>query len=180
MRSNVPIPGSTWPRDMVIRVDPHSHLITLLFVRHAWGLARALDIPGLEPAPDVGASSVPLTASQDEWSERWARLWQQAWAWFTAADPVRPRWESTYGRDGIDSVALTDWERAVQGPLPPVSPEHDCVDVLVPAWRSGIDSIVVLPYRGYYVHRLSRRHLAVSRSTREDRVLYRRALATIT
>lgn len=179
MRSTVPIPGNPWPHDMRIGIDSHSHLITLLFVRHAWGLTRALDIPDLDPEPHAGASAMPRTASHDEWSERWERLWQHAWAWFNSDEPVPPRWESTYDREGIDRAALSDWEIAIRGPMPPESPEHRCVDVLVPAWRAGIDSIVVLPYRGYYLHRLSHRHLAVSKATRDDPALYRRALATI-
>ncbi|WP_420111205.1 hypothetical protein [Pseudactinotalea sp.] len=179
MRSNVPIFGNPWPHNMRIGIDAHSHLIVLLYVKHAWRLARDRGIPDLDPVPRVGDSAIPPTASPDEWTERWNRHWQQAWAWFASDDPVPPYWQSEFGRDGIDLSALSEWDMAIRGPLPPVSPEHDCLDALIPAWRAGIDTIVVLPYRGYYVQRLSHRHLAVSRTTRDDPELYRRALATI-
>ena len=44
------------------------------------------------------------------------------------------------------------------------------------AWESGIDTVIVLPYEGYFVQRLSRRHLIVSAATRNSTEYYSRAL----
>ncbi|WP_434619689.1 hypothetical protein [Arthrobacter sp. A5] len=47
---------------------------------------------------------------------------------------------------------------------------------LIPAWESGLDTIIVIPYDGYFAQRVTRRRLAVSRSTRIDPDSYSRAL----
>jgi hypothetical protein len=55
-------------------------------------------------------------------------------------------------------------QAAFRGALPkfPQDAEPRSLQALIPAWKSGIDTIIVLPYKGYFAQRLSRRHLVVS------------------
>src|SRR4051812_1761325 len=63
VRSDSPMPGNPWPHDMVIAVNDHERmLLELLFIRDAWKLGMA-DIPPLFPAPDIGRSRRPETAT---------------------------------------------------------------------------------------------------------------------
>ncbi|BDO41630.1 hypothetical protein [Cellulomonas sp. NTE-D12] len=173
---------------MVIRVDEApTALLTLLFVRDAWGLAPDAALADLDPVPQRGASALPGTASRDEWSARWMTTWERTWVWYEAPGAVGPTptfppmWETQYGPDGIDRVALNAWKEAVRGPRPARledEPERRCLDALVPAWRAGIESILVVPYRGYYAHRIGSHQLVVSKTTREDPELYARALTS--
>lgn len=79
-----------------------------------------------------------------------------------------------HGDQGVDPNALFRWEKSLQddhsAPLEE-RPERRNLDALIPAWRAGIDSIIVLPYRGYFARRVTRRHLAVSKATRDDPTL---------
>jgi hypothetical protein len=204
MRSIEPIPGEQWPHDMVIRIDVHTHLMTLLFIREAWGIARDANIPPLEPTPQVGDSAIPPGATNAEWSDRWREQWRKAWDWIGIDDTRRvahrldlgtsaitaeelslwlpPAWITEYGSEGIDTQALARWESSLidDHPMPfEQHPERRCLDALIPAWRAGVDSIIVLPYRGYYAERMTERHLAVSKATRDDPVLYDLALSVV-
>ncbi|WP_157156748.1 MULTISPECIES: hypothetical protein [unclassified Diaminobutyricimonas] len=203
MRSTEPIPGNPWPRDMVISVDNPHHLELLLFIRQAWDVGRETAVPELDPVPDVGGSVMPDTVSRDEWKRRWQREWARAWDWYGVHDPsarptpedmraiwvpgqplhpaLPPRWEVEYGMDGIDQESFTDWSRGLEPPLgQPLeeTPERVSLPALIEAWQTGLQCIVVLPYAGYFAKRITRRHLAVSPSTRADPDEYRRALAT--
>jgi len=42
--------------------------------------------------------------------------------------------------------------------------------------QGGLDTVIVLPYEGYFAQRLSRRHLIVSAAVRNDPEHYGRAL----
>lgn len=199
MRSMQERSGEPWPHEMVIRVDQPNNLLTLLFVREAWGIAQDLDIPELAPMPAVGDSARPEIPAPDVWAERWADAWHAAWAWYAegaaahylhvagsdhraaraAVDPsLPPMWESHFGSTGIDREALWQWTLAIQDE--PVTldeaPERRSLSDLVAAWRDGIDSIVVLPYGIDFSHRITTRHLVVSSTTRDDPALYGQAL----
>lgn len=104
--------------------------------------------------------------------------------WCSCRSPTgaRPRWAVEHGDDGIDREALSRWTRSLDDGhtlLWEEHPERRCLDALIPAWRSGVESIVVLPYAGYFARRITRRHFAVSKATRDDPVLYDLALSTV-
>lgn len=61
-------------------------------------------------------------------------------------------------------------------PWPHDDAERRSLRELIPAWKSGMDTVIVLPYEGYFAHRLSRRHLVVSAATRNSPEHYSRAL----
>ena len=202
MQWGPPIKGNPWPHDMVIRVedDPH-HLTLLLFVREAWSLAGDMDIPPLEPRPDVGSSQMPHTADAETWDRRWKTAWNQAWSWFEieernhhpspeemreSQDPsqglnqfIPPFWTQQYEWDGLDRDAYQAWEQRLM-PRFPHDAERRSLQDLIPAWRSGIDTIIVLPYSGYFAHRLSCQRLVVSAETRNQPDDYSRALRECT
>ncbi|MGN7200414.1 hypothetical protein [Arthrobacter sp. SAFR-044] len=56
------------------------------------------------------------------------------------------------------------------------TPNDRSFPALIPAWESGIDSIIVLPYRGYFARRITRRHVVVSAEVRSTPEQYSRAL----
>ena len=63
-------------------------------------------------------------------------------------------------------------------PRIPSDAERQNLPDLVPAWESGLDTVIVLPYAGYFAQRMTRHHLAVSAATRNDPDTYSRALKT--
>lgn len=209
-----PVPYNRWPRGMAIRVDdtPH-HLLILLFIRQAWGIAAAADVPALEPLPYFGDSYLPDSAARAEWEARWRRAWQRAWAWYTVEDPdptihpapglireatrpgqplnpwIPPFWQSEHGWTGVDADAYNAWEtscsphgfaqpRGTRGRMAADLPEPRSLPALIAAWEGGLDTVVVLPYAGYFARRITIRHLAVSAATRNDPASYSRALGT--
>ncbi|WP_284981619.1 hypothetical protein [Arthrobacter sp. efr-133-TYG-118] len=50
----------------------------------------------------------------------------------------------------------------------PDDAERRSLQNLIPAWKGGIDTVIVLPYRGYFAHRRSYKHLVVSADTRNN------------
>lgn len=199
MQWSKPRPGNPWPQDMLIRVtdDPHN-LTLLLFIRHAWSIAGDVELPELAPVPDTGDSSLPASPGRAEWERRWKESWNQAWRWFEIEDPSRhptssaefreltdpglglnpvipPFWTQQYEWEGLDSAAFQAWD---QGLVPkfPQDAERQVLPALIPAWESGIDSIIVLPYRGYFARRITRRHVVVSAEVRSRPEQYSRAL----
>lgn len=185
---------------MIISVDDHPlSLNQLLFVRHAWNIAGDVDVPSLSPAPDPGASRVPASASADEWSDRWRIAWDRAWDWYRIQNPDRmqhptpelmrqvlkpgqelhplipPLWTTEYDWEGLDGDAFSSWQKDLSQ-IPPSDVERRTLSDLIPAWESGMDTVIVLPYTGYFAKRITRRHLAVSAATRNDPTTYSRAL----
>ena len=59
------------------------------------------------------------------------------------------------------------------------SPERLSLPALIEAWRSGLDTIITLPYRGFYARRITGRHLVVSTRTRLDPDMYSLALRSV-
>lgn len=202
------MPGRTWPQGMAIRVDETPHqLSVLLFIRHAWEVAVDVDVPRLDPQPDVGFSRIPETAAPAEWDARWRRAWKRAWDWYSVeeSDPtihptpeyiraasqpghgldplIPPFWQADHGWAGIDAGAYTAWEMACSPEAffpsrrrATDSPEPQSLPALTAAWESGLDTVVVLPYEGYFARRITARHLAVSAATRNEPAAYSRAL----
>lgn len=185
---------------MVISIDDHPLALNLLlFVRHAWSIVPDVDVPVLDRAPNPGASAMPVSASRDEWTDRWQIAWQRAWDWYSIQEPDRtkhptpeimqdvlrpgqelhplmpPLWTSEYEWEGLDREAFNQWQ-ATLSPFPPRGSERKNVADLIPAWESGLDTVLVLPYAGYFARRMTRRHLAVSAVVRNAPDLYGRAL----
>jgi hypothetical protein len=207
MRFTEQAPDNPWPQDMVIRVDetPH-HLTILLFIRQAWGIAAEADVPRLDPLPDIGASRLPDSAGKSEWEARWHRAWARAWDWYTVEQPglptpeqiravsrpgqglnpvIPPFWQADYGWAGIDPDAYSTWQHqcSPHAYAPPRTsaaelPEPRSLPALIAAWEGGMDSVIVLPYAGFFARRITNRHLAVSAVTRNDPASYTRALET--
>ncbi|MDA3804072.1 hypothetical protein [Clavibacter sp. CT19] len=198
MRSTRPIPGDPWPHDMVLRIDEPRELTSLLFVREAWRLAID-DVPALDGVPDVGASARPAGLGDAEAVERWRSEWARAWPRLAAlreamhapqeermrllrgiAPDVQAAGRLSLG-EGIDRDAFEAWHATLHDDhrLPLAEhPERICVEALADAWRTGLASIVQLPYAGYHAERIDPATLVVSRTTRHDPAMYRRALAT--
>lgn len=79
MRSAAPMPGNSWPHDMVIHVDDDNSLLELLWVREAWALdVRGDDVP--PPLIDrVEATTVnALRRDKGDWEHTWPQLWAAA------------------------------------------------------------------------------------------------------
>lgn len=171
----------------------------LLFVRHAWSIAENIELPPLSPAPGRGISKVPPSASIDEWSDRWRIAWDRAWDWYKIQDPDRtkhptpelmrevlrpgqdldplipPLWTTEYDWEALDDDAFSNWQRDLSQ-IPPSDVERRVLPDLIPAWESGMDTVIVVPFAGYFAKRITRRHLAVSASTRNSPTTYSRAL----
>jgi hypothetical protein len=200
MQWNTARPGDPWPQDMLISVDDHPLALNLLlFVRHAWPIARNIKVPALSPVPNPGASKVPSTASIDEWSDRWRIAWERAWDWYKIQEPdsskhptpelmrevlrpgqelhplIPPLWTTEYDWDGLDGDAFSKWQQELSQ-IPPSDVERRVLPDLIPAWESGMDTVIVVPYAGYFAKRITRRHLAVSAATRNNTTTYSQAL----
>jgi hypothetical protein len=133
------------------------------------------------------------------WNERWRVAWNRAWDWYNVQDEDRtkhptqeimrevlrpdqelhplvpPLWTVEYDWDGLDQAAFNRWDRSLS-PLTPKDEERKNLPDLIPAWESGLDTVIVLPYDGYFAKRITRRHLVVSAMTRNDPDTYSQAL----
>lgn len=150
-------------------------------------------IPDTAPPPEWDA----------RWRQAWERAWD--WYSVAEPDPtihptperirsvsrpghgldplIPPFWQADYGWDGIDAGACTAWEMACSPEAygrgrkkAADAPEPRSLPALIAAWEHGLDSIIVLPYQGYYARRVTARHLAVSAATRNEPAAYSRAL----
>ncbi|MBD8045437.1 hypothetical protein H9638_16660 [Arthrobacter sp. Sa2BUA2] len=186
---------------MTIIIDDHAqNLKLLLFVRQAWMVAQDVQVPALSPVAATGTSKIPESASREVWDERWKQQWNRSWAWFnvsTVQDAplsqeemrnlsrpgqdlhpiVPPFWTVEYGDEGLDLGAFNTWDRQTMPNFPSRS-ERDALPALVKAWQHGLTTIIVLPYLGYFAHRLNGSHLVISAETRNDPKLYAEALQT--
>lgn len=171
--------NNPWPADMTITVEDRSLAINiLLFVRQAWGLLPDADVPQLAPVPDSGHSALPGSASRNEWEQRWQESWQQVLDGYRQEPDLLagPLWTSVHGWEGLDSGAFNAWHNSLIPPFP-CSAERDCLDALVPAWKSGLERVIVLPVEGFFAQRISAGNLLVSAGTRANPEWYRLALA---
>ena len=198
MRALEPIPGDPWPHDMVLTIETVSGPLTyLLFVRTAWQLDIDT-VPALESEPNVGASDRPSDRDVDAARAQWLVEWNRAWTQFESRqraimtpdaeiqhlldtltdeelqEALSPQ-PSDYWDAGIDQKAYSAWRRLLQPPIDD-SPENLVLPALIPAWESGLRTIIQLPYRGYFAERINREHLVVSAATRRDPTLFDRAL----
>lgn len=58
-----------------------------------------------------------------------------------------------YDWDGLDQAAFNSWDRSLS-PLTPTDEERKNLQDLIPAWESGLDTVIVLPYDGYFANAL--------------------------
>jgi hypothetical protein len=99
-------------------------------------------------------------------------------------DPlIPPLWQADHGWAGIDAGAYNAWEMAGSPAAhgrPRRSaaehPEPQSLPALIAAWENGLDTVIVLPYQGFFARRITVRHLAVSAATRNKPAAYSRAL----
>ncbi|WP_382304655.1 hypothetical protein [Herbiconiux sp. UC225_62] len=208
MRSDEPMPGNPWPRDMVLHIETSPFgLIELLFAREVWQLAIR-EVPALDVVPSVGASSRLASGPRQgsgEMAALWRKDWARAWAPFDAESVGIPGPDaetarmlatlddaelaqavsstpSEFWHRGIDSEALGTWRRELSGAERVTTldetPERRSLPALIAAWETGLTDIVQLPYAGFFAERLNPRTLVVSRLTRSEPALFSRALAT--
>lgn len=195
------LPDSTWPADMQLRIDRPIDVLFLLFVRAAWRLPIA-GVPEISPVPAPGTSSMPTHLQKADAIGAWWRDWARAWTRFAPVDRTvrQPSkqiekilrnnsddklWEalSPHSRgpweEGVDSDAFTVWRASLphEHHLPLAQhPERLCIRDVVPAWQAGLRTIVELPYRDAFAHRLNEHTLVVATSTRQNPLRYRQAL----
>jgi hypothetical protein len=86
-----------------------------------------------------------------------------------------PFWIAQYGLDGMDHTAYDRWSLSLMPKFPNLA-ERESLGDLVPAWEGGLQTVVVLPYAGYFAQRTSPGTLIVSAETRNNPQDYGRAL----
>ncbi|NQX13339.1 hypothetical protein HQQ80_17060 [Microbacteriaceae bacterium VKM Ac-2855] len=202
MRTSQPDPSNPWPHDMLLSIDTPNSLLKLLFIRHAWRLDIG-EVPELDEAPPIGDSALPAGVDATEAAERWRAEWRRAWSAFDPRDRVvREPDEDTarllrelsddelvdaystqpsaFWDGGMDADAYGAWvmrpDELHAMPLEQ-QPERRNLAALIPAWRSGLRTIIELPYAGPFADRLHPETLVVSRRTRRDPELYTAALS---
>src|SRR5699024_10289573 len=96
-----------------------------------------------------------------------------------------PMWSNEHGMEGIDLESYDRWVNDLSHADPASAihqnalvdqPEYMCVRELKEAWRTGLDTVICLPYKGDFACRFTERHLAVSFTMRSDERAYKRAL----
>jgi hypothetical protein len=185
----------TWPPEMVLIVTrDESALTELLFIRDSWRL-RVDDhlpvsdrLPDLDPAPEPAAT----TFSDSELISlgiRWSEAWQRAIAWSVdavARQPkiqalapgdtdallaiLPPRWTEALDDERFDQEEWFAWRRRLPPYDPPAFadlPERRSLAALVPAWRRGLETIIVLPLAGPFSRRIAPNALLLSHTTYE-------------
>lgn len=176
-----------WQPEMRIVVEQRDrNLLELLFVRSTWELLP--DEPVLDPTPDPGTSTRPDEPDKATWETWWREAWTLTWntrlttpsgAPPLAAGLQPTSWIAQFGDNGIDTDALARWVDLFTPDLRArldTQPERRNIAALTSAWESGLDTIVVLPYKAPYAERLSTRHLAISTTVRNQPELYNNAL----
>lgn len=164
-------------------------------------LPPALSSP---PAPVDGSlrAAAPIASWQAAWPGSWAAALKHAGR---TPDPhlldrlhdpgtgleerarllrelIGPSWRDDVGPEAL-TPAAEQWrsallDRRLHAPRAlDEQPEHAAVDALVPAWRSGLTTIVEIPCTGEFTRRIGEHCLLVTAETRADRERYGAALA---
>ena len=170
-------------------IDVPGPLVELLFVRAAWGLDVAPDIPAGSPPPDPGASVRPERAGLEG---LWGALWQQALVWRVSWPPsgAVPSWVAVYGTDGLDLLQLRLWTRAVRSDLAAAINAQLAEDGgatglhrrtyhngrIEDAAALGVSTVLVLPVSGYYASRPAADTIVLSREAFTDDEQWKRSL----
>lgn len=205
MRSTTADSNNPWPAGMTITVkNDTSSLMELLWVREAWGLRPAGDVPPLlRRTPARLAGREP----EEGWEEAWTPLWDACVKHAGRSDEgemiaqlqntppasaereellrrlVGPSWRDRYGADAFDESFATwqqecfeDIGRANAVPLDE-SPERRVVKNLAAAWEVGLETVVSIPCTGEYTRLISDAAIIVTEDTRQDSRRYADALA---
>ncbi len=195
---------------MVISIEDRPHAADeMLWVREAYGLDVAGDVP--PPLTDTPAPAAhELTEAE---RSRWTTVWPLLWIRIIehAGRPtdhgamerlmdrdlpteqrktllsqvMGPSWRDEFGDAVFEDPSYREWQErsfeagrsAAPRPLDE-QPERRDLEALVPAWRRGLERIVVLACRGPYVWVLGSSALLVTTEIREDSRAYRAALAS--
>jgi hypothetical protein len=202
MQGSEPTSGNFWPADMRITLSDANNQLYLLFIRSAWHIDDT-GVPELELEPNVGTSARPPTVDVADAQARWGIEWRRAWQEFEPRGGVRTPdaetqrmldtltdeelWTATstrpsdYWESGVDMDAFTAWQVSLRPDqtLPLAEhPERRSLAALIAAWRTGLTTIIELPFAGYYATRIDRERIIVSAQTRRSVELYSRALGT--
>jgi len=187
--------------------DSSDQLMTLLWVREAWGLeVRGANLPPLlvdspEPVDPAVRDRAPLA----EWAYYWPELWEGALEHAgqerrppsferlqASADGseerraalltlLGPTWQDRFGNDALEqgyhAWRSTRSERDAGSRPMFVDHERANLDVVVPAWEAGLTTIIVLPCVGDVAARIGEHGLFMTETTRADTASYRRAIA---
>lgn len=196
MRTSEPDPANPWPHDMVLTIDQPDVPLRLLFARRL----RRLAIPEVPPLESGPQPSSEVAALPEATPERWRSEWAQWWSRHLPRSVDGPDLETARMLRELDDEELvahvsagpTGWltpseEQGHAQWLDSVRERHEipleqhperiCLDALIPAWRSGLRTIIELPFAADVADRISAECLVVARRTRWDPTLYRRALA---
>ncbi|GAA2248423.1 hypothetical protein N1031_18945 [Herbiconiux moechotypicola] len=201
MRAAAPIPGESWPHEMVIAVEDSPHaLLELLWVREAWQLSpEGGDLPPLlDRTPELEERTAVTVEERASWTRGWPLLWRSALAFAgkefdqeaaallprtvdASAERARliarltgPRWLDRFGPRALTASFLRwqERERTVLGLRRPLSlddtPERRSLDALVPAWRRGLRTVVVVPCRGAFARPVGASALVLTERDRRD------------
>jgi hypothetical protein len=96
-----------------------------------------------------------------------------------------PSWRDRFGHAAFADDAYRRWEQILfeatmaEAHRPSEEhPERRSLDVLIPAWERGLDTVVVIPCSGEYTRTVGSNALCLTRAARLDRERYERALAS--
>ncbi|MFF7291406.1 hypothetical protein ACFY9N_02600 [Microbacterium sp. NPDC008134] len=102
-------------------------------------------------------------------------------------DMIGPTWRDEFGDDAFDDPSYTERERSTPEERAAArphtladNPEHRDLEALIPAWQSGLTTIVTIPCTGEHTRRIGDNTLLMTAGTRADSVAYRRALSSFT
>lgn len=189
---------SSWPQSMSLQLDglPH-HILELLYLRRAWGIAADIALPGLDPLPQTGASKLPCDPEKFLWEVRWKKKWKQVWNAQVAGQFRVPGtailstgsgtgrypefWRAEFGVSGFDQEAFEGWEQHIHesfGRQLLQAAHHEQVEpVIIAAWERGLKHVTALPWQGQISLRLGEGHLVTTLGTLDDAQQFRTALA---
>jgi hypothetical protein len=162
--------------------------------------------PPIESTPEFSPSENALRGDKRELEQAWTELWSAVLAHagkrqdnglfekLQAApfgsrerqelldEVFGPSWRGRFG-DALFDDEYERWVRSVgdethrEGRLPlEQHPERRCLEALVPAWKRGLSTVVVIPCVGDYTRTVGAHGLSVTRGTRSDPDRYAEAL----
>lgn len=206
MRSTLSGSGDPWPPEMVISIEDNaSQLFELLWIREAYGLHPAGEVP--PPLVD-GVVAAPVGADGPAWEAAWPGMWDAAVAHAARVVDARqldrlrrmaggspelaaglrelrgPDWRDRFGRaelgahfEAWSERHFTALVRSMRTPLRK-TPEHLSMPSLIAAWRAGLTKVVTIPCRGEHTRAVGGGALLVTEAMRSDPERYSAALDT--
>ena len=178
------IDDSAWPHEMSLITSHNETVFTeLLFIRDSWRLPTDDRLPDLAPPPRPTATT--FSDSQlIAFTNGWHAAWEKAVAWSLDAvaraqtiqslmpgdtDALRailpPRWTDALDDERFDHDAWSAWQQRLPRYSPTTFddiPERRSLVALSPAWRRGLEILVILPFAGPYSRQLGSNGLLLS------------------